>query len=223
MTISMSLIVSGAVNVYAAGEHRRRDARSTRDHLASAARPCWASCRTACCCSCRWPSLILFGLRRFGYGRLLYAVGDNETAARLAGVRVGAVLVVLYVHLRLPCRGGRAHLRRRHRQRHRSPRGPVPAAVGRRRGHRRHVHLRRSGRVRRKHRRCRHPHRPRRRCSTSCRRPRHCARSCSARSSSPSPPRTRGSPPKPDPSHGTQRTGPHDSGRQRIGPIAPIV
>lgn len=41
--------------------------------------------------------LILLGLRRSGYGRLLYAVGDNETAARLAGVRVWQVLVVLYV------------------------------------------------------------------------------------------------------------------------------
>jgi len=41
-------------------------------------------------------ALILFGLRRFGYGRLLYAVGDNESAARLAGVRIRAVLVVAY-------------------------------------------------------------------------------------------------------------------------------
>jgi len=42
-------------------------------------------------------TLILYGLRRFGYGRLLYAVGDNQTAARLAGVRIGAVLLVVYV------------------------------------------------------------------------------------------------------------------------------
>lgn len=42
-------------------------------------------------------ALIIFGLRRFGYGRLLYAVGDNEIAARLAGVRVWQVLLVLYV------------------------------------------------------------------------------------------------------------------------------
>lgn len=42
-------------------------------------------------------ALVLFGLRRFGYGRLLYAVGDNEIASRLAGVRVWKVLVVLYV------------------------------------------------------------------------------------------------------------------------------
>jgi ribose transport system permease protein len=42
-------------------------------------------------------ALILFALNRFGYGRLLYAVGDNEIAARLSGVRVWQVLVVLYV------------------------------------------------------------------------------------------------------------------------------
>jgi ribose transport system permease protein len=40
--------------------------------------------------------LILVGLRRTGYGRLLFAVGDNAIAARLAGVRVWQVLVVLY-------------------------------------------------------------------------------------------------------------------------------
>jgi ribose transport system permease protein len=41
--------------------------------------------------------LIGFGLRRAGYGRLLYAIGDNEGAARLSGVRVWQVLIVLYV------------------------------------------------------------------------------------------------------------------------------
>jgi ribose transport system permease protein len=41
--------------------------------------------------------IILLALRRSGYGRLLYAVGDNEVASRLAGVRVGWVLVVLYL------------------------------------------------------------------------------------------------------------------------------
>jgi ribose transport system permease protein len=41
--------------------------------------------------------IIGFGLRRSGFGRMLYAVGDNERAARLAGVRVWQVLVALYV------------------------------------------------------------------------------------------------------------------------------
>ncbi|MGH2382034.1 MAG: ABC transporter permease [Candidatus Limnocylindria bacterium] len=42
-------------------------------------------------------AVILLGLRRAGFGRLLYAVGDNEVAARLSGVRVGRVLIVLYI------------------------------------------------------------------------------------------------------------------------------
>ena len=40
--------------------------------------------------------LIVIGLRRSGYGRLLFAIGDNAIAARLAGVRVWQTLVVLY-------------------------------------------------------------------------------------------------------------------------------
>jgi ribose transport system permease protein len=41
--------------------------------------------------------LILLGLRWTGYGRLLYAIGDNPVAARLSGARSWQVLVVLYV------------------------------------------------------------------------------------------------------------------------------
>lgn len=41
--------------------------------------------------------VILIGLRRSGFGRLLYAVGDNPVAARLSGVRSWQVLLVLYV------------------------------------------------------------------------------------------------------------------------------
>jgi ribose transport system permease protein len=41
--------------------------------------------------------VILVGLRRTGYGRLLYAVGDNPIAARLSGARAWQVLIVLYV------------------------------------------------------------------------------------------------------------------------------
>ncbi len=40
---------------------------------------------------------IMLGLRRTGYGRLLFAIGDNPVAARLSGVRSWQVLVVLYV------------------------------------------------------------------------------------------------------------------------------
>jgi ribose transport system permease protein len=41
-------------------------------------------------------ALILFMLRRTGYGRLLYAIGDNPVASRLSGVRSWQVLIVLY-------------------------------------------------------------------------------------------------------------------------------
>jgi ribose transport system permease protein len=41
-------------------------------------------------------AVILIGLRRTGYGRLLYAIGDNPIAARLSGARSWQVLVVLY-------------------------------------------------------------------------------------------------------------------------------
>jgi ribose transport system permease protein len=41
-------------------------------------------------------AIILIGLRRTGFGRLLYAIGDNPVAARLAGTRSWQVLVVLY-------------------------------------------------------------------------------------------------------------------------------
>ena len=40
--------------------------------------------------------LIVIGLRRSGYGRLLFAVGDNPIAARLAGTRVWQVHLALY-------------------------------------------------------------------------------------------------------------------------------
>ncbi len=42
-------------------------------------------------------AIIILGLRRTGYGRLLYAVGDNPIASRLAGVRLWKVLLVVYL------------------------------------------------------------------------------------------------------------------------------
>ena len=41
--------------------------------------------------------LIIIGLRYSGFGRLLFAVGDNPIAARLSGVRSWQVLVALYI------------------------------------------------------------------------------------------------------------------------------
>jgi ribose transport system permease protein len=40
---------------------------------------------------------LILGLRRTGFGRMLYAIGDNPVAARLSGVRSWQVIVVLYV------------------------------------------------------------------------------------------------------------------------------
>jgi ribose transport system permease protein len=40
---------------------------------------------------------IILGLRYSGYGRMLYAVGDNPPAMRLAGVRIWQVLVAAYL------------------------------------------------------------------------------------------------------------------------------
>jgi ribose transport system permease protein len=42
-------------------------------------------------------ALVLLGLRRTGFGRLLYAIGDNPIAARLSGARAWQVLIALYV------------------------------------------------------------------------------------------------------------------------------
>jgi ribose transport system permease protein len=41
--------------------------------------------------------LVLFVLHRTGYGRLLYAIGDNSEACHLAGIRVWRVVFVDYV------------------------------------------------------------------------------------------------------------------------------
>jgi len=41
--------------------------------------------------------LMIFGLARSGFGRLIYAVGDNRQACKLAGVRVWQVLLLDYI------------------------------------------------------------------------------------------------------------------------------
>jgi ribose transport system permease protein len=42
-------------------------------------------------------ALMIFALARSGFGRLLYAIGDNRAACQLAGIRVWQVLLVDYV------------------------------------------------------------------------------------------------------------------------------
>jgi ribose transport system permease protein len=41
-------------------------------------------------------ALVIFGLARSGFGRLLYAIGDNREACQLAGIRVWRVLLADY-------------------------------------------------------------------------------------------------------------------------------
>jgi ribose transport system permease protein len=41
--------------------------------------------------------ILIFVLRRTGYGRLLYAIGDNSKACSLAGIRVWRILLLNYV------------------------------------------------------------------------------------------------------------------------------
>ena len=42
-------------------------------------------------------TIVIVGLRQTGFGRLIYAVGDNPAACRLAGVRSWLVLLITYV------------------------------------------------------------------------------------------------------------------------------
>ena len=92
--------------------------------------------------------VILVGLRRTGYGRLLYAIGDNPVAARLSGARAWQVLIVLYVLSALLAGVGGLLLSGldEHGQRH--PRRLAGPALGGRGGHRRHLDPRRPGRLR---------------------------------------------------------------------------
>jgi ribose transport system permease protein len=96
MTISMGLVVSGAVNVYS----RANITGGTRvppEITWLGGQSLFGFLPNSLLLFVPLAALILFGLRRSGYGRLLYAIGDNETAARLAGVRVRSVLVILYL------------------------------------------------------------------------------------------------------------------------------
>lgn len=95
MTLGMSLIVLGLVTVYqrlvVASGARTPDVVSWLGGGTSFGIP------NSLVLFVPLAAIILIGLRRTGYGRLLYAVGDNEIAARLSGVRVWQVLVLLYV------------------------------------------------------------------------------------------------------------------------------
>jgi ribose transport system permease protein len=95
MTLGMSLIVTGCLQVY------QRTVLATGaaipDALAWLGTGRTFGIPNALVLFVPLAAAIMFGLRRTGFGRLLYAIGDNEGAARLAGVRVWRVIIVLYV------------------------------------------------------------------------------------------------------------------------------
>jgi len=96
MTLGMSLVVLGLANVWQitmvqTGAGVPGEFRSIGTGLAFTIVP------HSLIVSAPLALAILFGLRRTGYGRMLYAVGDNPVAARLSGARSWQVLVVLYV------------------------------------------------------------------------------------------------------------------------------
>jgi ribose transport system permease protein len=96
MTISMSLVVSGAVNVYGRS-NITGGTRVPSEITDLGGQSLFGFLPNSLIVFVPLAIIILVALRRSGYGRLLYAVGDNETASRLAGVRVGWVLLVLYL------------------------------------------------------------------------------------------------------------------------------
>jgi ribose transport system permease protein len=96
MTLGMSLVVLGLANVW------QLQSVKTGTHVADELR--WLGSQMFLDIApynllvfVPLAALILLGLRRTGYGRLLYAIGDNPIAARLSGARAWQVLVVLYV------------------------------------------------------------------------------------------------------------------------------
>jgi ribose transport system permease protein len=95
MTLGMSLIVTGCLQVY------QRTVLATGSAIPEGL--AWLGTgRTygipnALALFVPLAAAIVFGLRRTGFGRLLYAIGDNETASRFAGVLVWQVIIVLYV------------------------------------------------------------------------------------------------------------------------------
>jgi ribose transport system permease protein len=96
MTLGMSLVVLGLMSVYQLamvqqGVHIPDVIRSVGSGISLGFIP------NSIIVFVPLAAIIIVGLRRSGYGRLLFAVGDNPIAARLAGARVWQVLVALYV------------------------------------------------------------------------------------------------------------------------------
>ena len=97
MTLGMGLVVLGARERVAAANGPDVDAACRRRSAGSGRTIVFEILPVSLLVFVPLAALILLGLRRTGYGRLLYAIGDNPIAARLSGVRAWQVLVVLYV------------------------------------------------------------------------------------------------------------------------------
>ena len=96
MTLGMSLIVSGLANVWQV-ERVQTGAGVPTELRALGAGTFFDVIPNSVLIFVPLALLLIIGLHRSGYGRLLYALGDNPVAARLSGVRSWQVLLVLYV------------------------------------------------------------------------------------------------------------------------------
>jgi len=97
MTLGMGLVVTGVLNVYA----QQTVAAGAVPVVPDVIRQLGAGRLVGIVPNSLvlWTLLgvvIIVGLKRSGYGRLLYATGNNRIACRLAGVRVWQVLLVTY-------------------------------------------------------------------------------------------------------------------------------
>jgi ribose transport system permease protein len=98
MTLGMGLVILGAANAYQLLTVRTRSGVPPELRwLGSATEGITGLLPVSLLVFIPLAIVILIGLRRTGYGRLLYAVGDNPIAARLSGVKSWQVLLLLYV------------------------------------------------------------------------------------------------------------------------------
>jgi ribose transport system permease protein len=97
MTLGTGLVISGALLVYSLNvSHQGPPAVPDIVRFAGSGKLLgivpvsaflWAAIAT----------IVIVGLRQTGFGRLIYAVGDNPVACRLAGIRGWLVLLITYV------------------------------------------------------------------------------------------------------------------------------
>lgn len=96
MTLGMSLIVFGLANVWQV-QRVQTGAGVPPEFRALGAGSLLGAIPNGLFLFVPLAALILLLTHRTGFGRLLYAIGDNPIAARLSGVRSWQVLVVLYM------------------------------------------------------------------------------------------------------------------------------